>query len=119
MSIEAILDRKARHFITVDPTSTVKNAADRMLKHQTGALIVTHGDAVAGIVSEREIVHAVARHGEPALAIPVMNIVAAGIVSITPSDSVKTAMLLMMQHRVRLLPVIGGGKLMASLASAT
>jgi CBS domain-containing protein len=111
MSIEAILDRTARDCVAVDPTAKVKNAADRMLKHQTGALIVTHGDAVAGIVSEREIVHAVARHGEPALAIPVMNIVAPRIVSITPSDSLKKAMRLMMEHRVRLLPVIGDGKL--------
>jgi CBS domain-containing protein len=82
-----------------------------MLKHKTGALIVTRGDAVAGIVSEREIVHAIARHGEPALALPVMNVVAAEIVSITPNDSVKTAMRLMMEHHVRLLPVMGDGKL--------
>jgi CBS domain-containing protein len=113
MSIEAILDRKTRDFIAANPTATLKNAADQMLKHGTGALIVTRGDAVAGIVSEREIVHAVARHGEPALAIPVINIVAPGIVSmsITPSDSVKKAMRLMMEHRVRLLPVIADGKL--------
>jgi CBS domain-containing protein len=111
MSIEAILDCKARDLVAVRPTATVKNAADQMLKHKTGALIVTRGDAVAGIVSEREIVHAIARHGEPALALPVMNVVAAGIVSITPNDSVKTAMRLMMEHRVRLLPVMGDGKL--------
>ena len=43
---------------------------------------------------------------------PLMNIVRAGIVSITPNESVKTAIRLMMEHRVRLLPVMGDGKLM-------
>ena len=45
-----------------------------MLKHQTEALIVTHGDAATGIVSERKVVQAVARHGARALTVPVMDI---------------------------------------------
>ena len=111
MSIEAVLDRNASDLVAIGPTATVKNAADQMRKHKTGALVVTRGGAVAGIVSEREIVHAVARHGETALVIPVMNIVAAEIVSITPNDSAKKAMRLMMEHRIRHLPVTGNGRL--------
>jgi CBS domain-containing protein len=51
-------------------------------------------------------------YGERALTVPPMNIVRAGIVSIAPNESVKTAIPLMMKHRVRLLPVVGDGKLM-------
>jgi CBS domain-containing protein len=100
MSIEAILDRKGRDLVAICPTATVQYAAAQMLKHKTEAPILTRGDIVAGIVSEREIVHAVARHDARA-----------GTVSITSKDTAKEAMRLMIEHRVRVLPVTDDGKL--------
>jgi CBS domain-containing protein len=82
-----------------------------MVKNGIAALVVTSGDMIAGITSEREIVRAIARHGEAALAMPVMEALAPGIFWIAPQDSIKHAMNLMTRHRVRHLPVVDDGKL--------
>jgi len=111
MSIQAILDRKGRGVITINRSATLKDAAEQMVKNGIAALIVTSGDAIAGITSEREIVRAIANHGERALAMPVMEALAPGIFRIAPQDSLKQAMNLMTRHRVRHLPVVADGKL--------
>jgi CBS domain-containing protein len=111
MSIQAILDRKGRGVITISPRATLKDAVDQMVKNGIAALIVTSGDVIAGITSEREIVRAIANHGERALAMPVMEALAPGIFRIAPQDSLKQAMNLMTRHRVRHLPVVADGKL--------
>ena len=67
MSIQTILDRNRAEVVTIRATETVQSAADRMRAHGIAALIVKSGDAVTGLTSEREIVHAVSRHGEGAL----------------------------------------------------
>jgi CBS domain-containing protein len=111
MSIQAILDLKGRGVITISRSATLKDAVDQMVKNGIAALIVTSGDAIAGITSEREIVLAIANHGERALAMPVMEALAPGIFRIAPQDSLKHAMNLMTHHRVRHLPVVADGKL--------
>jgi CBS domain-containing protein len=111
MSIQAILDRKGRGVITINRSATLKDAADQMVKHGIAALIVTSGDVIAGITSEREVVRAIANHGERALAMPVTEALAPGIFRIAPQDSLKQAMNLMTRHRVRHLPVVADGKL--------
>lgn len=111
MSIQAILDRKGRGVITINRSATLKDAADQMVKNGIAALIVTSGDVIAGITSEREVVRAIANHGERALAMPVTEALAPGIFRIAPQDSLKQAMNLMTRHRVRHLPVVADGKL--------
>ncbi len=111
MSIQAILDRKGRGVITISPSATLKDAVDQMVKNGIAALIVTSGDVIAGITSEREVVRAIANHGERALAMPVTKALAPGIFRVAPQDSLKQAMNLMTRHRVRHLPVVADGKL--------
>ena len=111
MSIQAILDRKGRGVITINRSATLKDAVDQMVKNGIAALIVISGDVIAGITSEREVVRAIANHGERALALPVTEALAPGIFRIAPQDSLKQAMNLMTRHRVRHLPVVADGKL--------
>jgi len=112
MTIQAILDHKGRDVITISGQATLKDAADKMSVHGIAALIVKDGDAIAGITSEREIVCAIARYGELALAMPVTEILTrGGMFPIAPQASLKHAMNLMTRHHVRHLPVISNGKL--------
>jgi CBS domain-containing protein len=78
MSIQNILGRNRAEVITIRATETVKGAADRMRTHRIAALIVKSGDAITGLISEREIVHAVSRHGEGALSMAVQDVVPLG-----------------------------------------
>jgi NTE family protein len=111
MSIQSILDRNRAEVVTIRATETVKSAADRMREHSIAALVVKSGDAITGLISEREIVYAVSRHGERALSMAVADIVTRATITIAPDDTLKRAMSLMTHHRVRHLPAIADGEL--------
>jgi CBS domain-containing protein len=111
MSIQNILDRYRAEVVTISPTDTVKDAADRMRAHSIAALVVKSGAAITGLISDREIVYAVSRHGERALRMAVLDIVTHPTITIAPDDTLKRAMSLITHHRVRHLPVVGSGKL--------
>ena len=111
MSIQNILDRNRTEIITIHSTETVQSAADRMQEHSIAALVVKSGDAMTGLISEREIVYAIARHGEGALSMAVLDVMTHATITVAPDDTVKRAMSLMTHHRVRHLPVIANGKL--------
>ena len=111
MSIKNILGRKGAEVFTIHAAETVKNAAARMREHGVGVLIVKSGDAITGLISERDIVHAISRNGEGAIAMAVLGVMSHAIVTVAPGDSFKHAMSLMMRHRVRDLPVVANGKL--------
>lgn len=111
MSIQSILDRKGAGVITIRATQTVKDAADRMRARSVAALVVISGDAITGLISERDIVHAMSLHGVGALAMTVLDVMPHTTTTIAPGDAVKRAMSLMTNHRVRHLPVYADGKL--------
>jgi CBS domain-containing protein len=111
MGIQSILDRKGAGVITIRATETVKTAADRMRARGIAALVVTSGDAIAGLISERDIVHAVSLHAERALSMEVREVAPQTIIAVAPTDTLKRAMSLMTNLRVRHLPVFAEGKL--------
>ncbi len=111
MSIQNILDRNRAEVITIRATETVKSAADRMREHGIAALVVKSGDAIGGLISEREIVYAISRYGEAALYMAVLDVVPHTTITVAPKDTLKRAMTLMTHHRVRHLPVIADGNL--------
>ncbi|MGB9368834.1 MAG: CBS domain-containing protein [Xanthobacteraceae bacterium] len=111
MSVESVLRRKGTDVATIAPDASVKRAADWLRTKNIGALVVTHGDAVLGLVSEREIVHAISRYGESATSMPVSEIMRHGVITISPAETVSHAMNLMTRHRARHMPVVQNGKL--------
>jgi CBS domain-containing protein len=111
MRVQSILDRYGAGVITIRATETVRSAADRMRARSIAALVVKSGDAIAGLISERDIVHAVSRHGERALSMAVLDVAPHAVITVAPGDTLKRAMSLMTNHRVRHLPVIANGNL--------
>jgi CBS domain-containing protein len=111
VTIQNILDRKGGEVFTIRATDTLKSSADRMRELGIAALVVKSGDAIKSVISERDIVQAVSQHGEGALSLAVLDVASHAIVRIAPSDSLKRAMSLMTNHRVRHLPVIADGNL--------
>lgn len=111
MTIESILRRKGTDVTTIAPDATIKRAADWLRAKNIGALVVTRDNAVLGLISEREIVHAFSRYGEAAGSMAVKDIMQYGVTTVSPDESVNRVMNLMTHHRVRHLPVLSGGKL--------
>ena len=111
MTIESILKRKGTNVTTIAPEASIKRAADWLRAKNIGALVVTSENAVIGLISEREIVHAFSRYGEAAGSMAVKEIMQYGVTSVSPDESVNRVMNLMTHHRVRHMPVVIGGKL--------
>lgn len=110
MSIQSILDRKHGCTLKICYEASVKQAADLLRNRSTAALVVSRGEEIVGIVSERDIVIALSRFGEPALYMPVGAVVGQEmVVAISPDSRARAAMSLMMQYRVRHLLVIDKG----------
>jgi len=111
MTIESILRRKGTEVTTIAPDVSIKRAADWLRAKNIGALVVTSDDAILGLISEREIVHAFSRYGETAGAMLVKEVMQYGVATVSPDESVNRVMNLMTHHRVRHMPVVRGGKL--------
>jgi len=111
MTIESILRRKGTSVTTIPPEASLKRAADWLRAKNIGARVVTSDDAILGMISEREIVHAFSRHGETAGSMRVKEVMQYGITAVSPDESVTRVMTLMTHHRVRHMPVLSGGKL--------
>ncbi len=116
MSVESILRRKGTDVSTIAPDASVKRAADWLRAKNIGALVVTHGNTVLGLVSEREIVHAISRFGETATSVPVSEIMRHGVITISPADTVSHVMKLMTRHRARHMPVVQDSKLVGIIS---
>ena len=111
MTIESILRRKGTDVTTIAPDASIKRAADWLRAKNIGALVVTSENAVLGLISEREIVHAFSRYGEAAGSMLVKEVMQFGVTTVSPDDSVHRVMKLMTHHRVRHMPVLHDGKL--------
>ena len=69
MTVKSILSAKGSDVATIAPTATLAEATKILAEQQIGALVVTGaGGRITGIVSERDIVRALAKHGADALA---------------------------------------------------
>src|SRR6267142_6501727 len=81
-----------------------------------GSLVVTSGNAVVGLISEREIVHAIARYGETAISMPVSEVMRHGVITVSPTDTVSHVMSLMTRHRARHRAVLRDGNLVGIIS---
>jgi CBS domain-containing protein len=110
MSVQNILERNRREVITIRANESLQGAANRMHHYRIGALVVKTDDAVTGLISERDIIHAISLHGQKALTMMVQDIASRSIITIDSADTVKRAMSLMTHHRLRHLLVVEEGK---------
>jgi len=112
MNVEAILRNKGRNVITVAPDTTVTAAVALLRRHGIGALVVSRdGRAVDGILSERDIVHALAEHAGAALDFEVARLMSRRVITGRPEDSIAEMMARMTERRIRHIPVVEGSAL--------
>lgn len=112
MHVAAILKEKGRAVETVTDAVTLAEVARRLANHRIGAVVVrgTRSEIV-GIVSERDIVHAIADRGATVLEWPVSRIMTRDVVTAREADTVDEIMIRMTESRFRHLPVVEDGKL--------
>jgi CBS domain-containing protein len=111
MTVESILRRKGTNVTTIAPEASIRRAADWLRTKNIGALVVTSENAVLGLITEREIIHAFSRYGEMVGSMLVKEIMQCGVTTVSPDESVNRVMKLMTHHRVRHMPVLRDGEL--------
>lgn len=117
MTVKQILDQKGRDVVTVSPSMGTADAIRFLADNKIGAVVVTGpGGKIAGILSERDIVRAMAKKGADALAAPISNIMTAKVTTCGESHSVNQVMELMTNGRFRHLPVEEDGKLIGIIS---
>jgi CBS domain-containing protein len=112
MNVEAILKGKGRAVATVAPEASIADAVALLRKKGIGALVVSRdGSDVAGILSERDIVHALAERGARMLELQVSALMTRHVFTCKPGDKIAELMAEMTERRIRHLPVVEDGKL--------
>ena len=112
MHVAAILKDKGRAVETVGIDATVMDVAARLSAMRIGAVVVTEKDGgVAGIISERDIIRVVGKHGAGALDWPVGEVMTSTVMTCREADTIDQLMSVMTERRFRHLPVMEKGKL--------
>jgi CBS domain-containing protein len=112
MNVEHILMAKGRDVLTIEPSRTLADAARALTEKKIGAVIVGGpGEAVLGILSERDVVRAVARGGASALDHPISQHMTGKVVTCTRQTTINELMDEMTQRKFRHMPVVENGRL--------
>ena len=112
MRISDVLRVKGAQVVTVTPDTTVRGLLTVLAGHRIGAVVVSRdGASVDGIVSERDIVRALALRGAAVLSERVTAIYTAGVHTVSPETGLEEVARMMTERRVRHTPVVGDGGL--------
>ena len=109
-SVADLLSSKGHQVWAVAPDQTVLDAIRMMADKEVGALLVTRGDQVVGIVSERDYARKIVLKGKSSETTPVADVMSSDVTSVSPRQSVEECMAVMTAKRIRHLPVLDGGK---------
>jgi CBS domain-containing protein len=112
MAVAHILKHKGTAVVTVSPDDNVQSIVDTLARHRIGAVVVVdEAGAIAGIVSERDVVRAMAGDAGTVPAKTARDIMTARVTTCAPGDSEADLMQLMTEKRIRHLPVVADGRL--------
>lgn len=112
MNVEAILKAKGRQVATIAPDATIADAVRQLHTVGIGALVVSpDSNRLDGILSERDIVHALADRGTALLDMRVAELMTRRVVTCAPTDTIAELMGEMTRRRIRHLPVVDRGHL--------
>ena len=119
MNVATILKDKGHMVVTVKPETTLLEAAQTLSAHRIGAAIVVDAaGAIEGIVSERDIVRAVAKSGAACLGVALRDIMTTEVQTCGEADSIDHVMQVMTRGRFRHLPVVAREQLKGLVSTA-
>ena len=112
MRIAEVLRIKGAEVVTVTPDTDVAHLLNVLAEHSIGAVVVSgDGTTVDGIVSERDVVRALAERGPAVMSEPVTAIYTADVLTVDPATQLDDVMRIMTERRFRHLPVVTDGAL--------
>ncbi len=117
MTVNDILSAKGGDVISIEPTATLDTAVRKLAEHRIGALLVLGPDhRVVGIVSERDIVRALAERGAGVLTQPLSQVMTRKVVMCAKSETLGEIMERMTTGKFRHVPVIEQDRLIGMVS---
>lgn len=110
MVIRDILQTKGDTVYRIEPQASLRQAAQEMMDHGCGSLVVCSGDGVVGIITERDLLRACAA-GDSLDDVAVEQRMTRDVVAGSPDDDVQGVMGVLTNRRIRHLPIVRDGKL--------
>ena len=111
MTVAQILSEKGRDVVTVDAHASTEDVMAVLAGKKIGAAVVMNDQALAGIVSERDIIRILANNGRGALESEIASCMTKKVVSCTSHDTIDHVMQEMTRGRFRHMPVVDDGEL--------
>ena len=110
-TVSEIISGKGDAVHTIERDKTVFEAIRLMVNANVGSLIITDGDTICGIFTERDYLRRIVLEGRTSKDTPVIEVTTERLVVVEPSRSIEECMSMMTSERIRHLPVIDEGKL--------
>jgi CBS domain-containing protein len=110
-TLSDVLRTKGTDVFSIAPTDNVHDAMSLMNDKGVGALLVTTGDGVAGILSERDVARKITLTGKVARQTAASEIMTERVACAAPDLNIRDAMQMMTDLRVRHLPIVRGAEI--------
>jgi len=101
---------------TIAPAALVFDALKLMADKGIGALLVTEGEAIAGIFTERDYARKIALMGRTSSVTQVRDVMTTAVLFVRPEQTSEQCMQIMSNNRLRHLPVVDGDKLVGMIS---
>jgi CBS domain-containing protein len=115
-TVRDIIRKKGDEVWSINPDATVYEALELMAEKEIGALLVTTGDQVNGILSERDCVRRVDLQGITSRVAKVKDIMTSDVISIQVTEKLEDCMAAMVEKNIRHLPVYEGDQLLSLIS---
>ncbi len=117
MNVASMLKAKGRAVVTAEPDTLLIDIVRTLREHRVGSVVLVDAKgAIAGIVSERDVVRNIGAHGASVLEEPVSNFMTRNVVTCRECDTLGDLMSQMTTHRFRHMPVVDRGELVGIIS---
>jgi CBS domain-containing protein len=117
MKLAELIKGKQKEVVKIRASSKIAEAASTMTESKIGALLVEDdAGAIAGILSERDIVRGMGPHGADLHDVQVSELMTRNLIHCSPDDTVNEAMAMMTDRRIRHLPIFEGDELVGFIS---
>lgn len=110
-TVREILNKKGNLIWSVSPDATVYEALQLMAEKEAGAVLVIDNGKIKGVLSERDYARKIVLHGKFSKDTAVAEIMSDKVIYVEPSQSIEECMAIMINKKIRHLPVMENNKL--------
>ena len=114
--LEIINEKEIKEILTVDSKKSVIEALTIMAKYKIGALIVTSGETMVGVISERDYAREIILEGKSSKDTKVEEIMTRKVLTLSADDKFEKGLEIMTQKRIRHMPVVDGKELLGMVS---